>query len=76
MADEDLVFDLHAFTDEGVTLNLAICPHDGTPLDLDKRPDARVVADPAAVEIRERKDDDVSAELNVVQKPVRRLIGR
>ena len=39
-------------------------------------PDAALVADPAAVEVRERVDDDAVAELDVVDQPVRRLVGR
>ena len=37
-------------------------------LDLDERADSRLVADRAAVEIGERADDDIDAEIDVVQQ--------
>ena len=76
VADEDLVADLDAVTDERVALNLAVARRSTPRLDLDERPDPGPVADPAAVEIRERLDDDVLAELDVAIQPVRRLVGR
>jgi len=50
-------FLLDAGADERVALDLAPCSDDDVALDLDERADSRLVADPAAVEIRERVDD-------------------
>ena len=59
VADEDLVLDLDARADERVALDLAVGADRGALLDLHERPDAGVVTDLAAVEVRERVDDDV-----------------
>jgi hypothetical protein len=45
-------------------------------LDLDERPDSRVVADAAAVQVRERLDDHVRAEDDLVDQPIRGVIRR
>ena len=74
MPDEHAVADLDAVADEGVALDLAARTDDGAALDLDERADARPVPDPAAVQVRERVDDDLRAELDVVDQPVRRLV--
>ena len=74
MPDEHLVLDLDAVADERVALDLAARADRRPALDLDERADPRVVADPAAVEVRERLDDDVLAELDVVDQPVRRVV--
>src|SRR5207249_5034567 len=44
-------------------------------LDLDERPHARVVADTAAVEVRERPDGYVFAEFHVGDEAMRGVIG-
>jgi hypothetical protein len=67
VTDEDLVADLDAVADEGMALDLAALADDGPALDLDERPDAGAGADTAAVEVRERLDVDVLAELDVVE---------
>src|SRR5262249_59131865 len=74
--DEYLVLDRDTVTDERVTLDLAIGPDDGAALYLDERSDPRVVTDPAAVEVRERVNDDVLAELDVIDVPVGRVVDR
>ena len=56
-----------AVADEGVTLDLAARADRRAALDLDERPDPGPVADAAAVEVRERLDDDVLAELDVAR---------
>ena len=76
VADEHLVLDLDALADERVALDLAARADAGAALDLDERPDPRLVADPAAVEVGEGVDDDVVAELDVVDQPVGRVVGR
>lgn len=75
VAHEHLVADLNAVADEGVTLDLAVRAHDGSPLDLDEGADAGIVADSAAVEVRERMDDDVLAEFHVVDQAMWRVVG-
>ena len=47
---------------------------DRAALDLDEGPDAGAVADAAAVEVRERVDDDALAELDIGEEPERRLV--
>ena len=71
MADEDLVTELDPVAEEAVALDLAALADDDSALDLDERADTRPCADPASVEVRERVDDDVSAELDAVDDPVR-----
>jgi hypothetical protein len=53
MTDEDLVFDFDAVADEGVARDLASRADHRSALYLHERADARVVADPATVEVRE-----------------------
>jgi hypothetical protein len=76
VADEDLVVDRDAGADEGVALDLAALADLDAGLDLDERPDPRLGADPAAVEVRERLDDDAVAELDVAKEAVGRLVRR
>ena len=59
MADEDVVLDRHAFTDEGVARNLAPPADLCILLDLDERSDLRFVADLAAVQVDELRELDV-----------------
>src|SRR5437870_597152 len=65
VADEDVVLDCHAFTDEGVARNLALPADLRIFLDLDERPDLCSVADLAAVEIDELRELDVLPQLDV-----------
>lgn len=76
VAHEDLVADLDPVTDERVTLNLAIGPDYCSTLDLDERSNACVVADTAAVEVRERVYDNALAEAHVLDEAVRRIVRR
>src|SRR5207248_10733338 len=68
--------DSHAVADDRVALDLAVRADDSAALDFDIWADARVVADLAAVEVRERVDDDVIAELDIVDQAVRRVVDR
>src|SRR5207249_4784300 len=74
VTDEDLVPDLDAVAHEAVALDLAAGADRGAALDLDKGADAGAVANPAPVEVRERRDDDALAQVDVVEEPVRRLV--
>ena len=74
--DEDLVRKRHARADERVALDLAARADLDPALDLDERTDSALVADPAAVEVRERVHHDARAELHVVKESVRRLVFR
>src|SRR5207245_3052258 len=65
VADEDVVLDRHAFTDESVTRNLAPPADLRILLDLDERPDLRFIADLAAVQVDELRELDVPPELDV-----------
>ena len=76
VADEHAVADPHAVADERVALDLAALADHSSALNLDERADARSGTDAAAVEIREREDDDTLAELDVGDEPVRRLVRR
>ena len=61
VADEDLVLDDHAFADEGVRRDLAARADRRVLLDLDESADLRVVADGAAVEVDERRVEDLTS---------------
>src|SRR5215211_1881906 len=74
MADENLVLDRDPCADERMALDLAPRTDHGIALDLHERPDARLVANAASVEVRERRDDDVLAEIDVVNQPIRRTV--
>src|SRR5207244_1846051 len=76
VADEDLVFDLHAATDERVALDLASRADHRITLDLDERSDPGLVADATPVEVRERRDDDPFPEGHVVDQTVWRIVRR
>ena len=65
VANEDFVFDLHGFADEGVAGDLAVTADARVFLNLDKRTHLRAVADFAAVEIDEVMDDDIASQLDV-----------
>src|SRR2546428_1132789 len=65
VADEDVILDRHAFTDEGVARNLAAPADLRILLDLDERPDLRFVADLAAVQVDELRELDVLPQLDV-----------
>src|SRR2546421_8155434 len=79
VADEDLILDLHAAADERVAGNLARLADRGPSLHLHERSDPTAAADAAPVEVAERPDRHVLAELDLVDDPkgsvVRRLIG-
>ena len=66
VADEHLVLDGHALADEGVRRNFAARAHAGVLLDFYKRPDLRVIADLAAVEVYKRgvENLNVAAEFD------------
>jgi hypothetical protein len=53
MADENTVFQRHAFADEGMAGDLAVFSDKDVFLDFDERADARSRADRAAIEIHE-----------------------
>src|SRR5207249_7253915 len=65
VANEDVVLDRHAFTDEGVARNLAPPADLRILLDLDEGPDLRFVADLAAVQVDELRELDVLPQLDV-----------
>src|ERR1051325_10540760 len=65
VADEDLILDRDALADEGVALDLAPGPDPGTLLNLDERPDGGLVTDLAAVQVDEREEPHVPAQLHV-----------
>ena len=64
VSDEDVVFDLDAFADEGVARDLAIRAHTGIFLNLDEGPDLGVVPDRATVEIDELGQLDAFPQLD------------
>jgi hypothetical protein len=76
VANEDLILDRHAVTDERVALDFATRTDDRASLDLDIRTNASVVADLAAVQIRERINDHVFAELDVGDQSIGGVVYR
>src|SRR5205823_600742 len=75
VTDENLVFDLDAAADERVTGDLARSADRRSALDFDERPHACVVANTAAVEVRERPNAHVVAKFHVGDEPMRGFIG-
>src|SRR5262245_26362808 len=65
VTDKDFVFNRYAFTDERVARDLAPGADGSVFLDLDKAPDARLVADSAAVQIHEAVNGDVTTQPDV-----------
>ena len=74
MTDEDFVFEADAFADKTVTGDFTIAPDASALLNLDKRANARPVADLASVEIYEMMNFDIAPELNV-RRDYRELTG-
>ena len=62
MPNEDVILDFYAFTDEGVTGNLAAFADTGILLDFDEGPNLGFVPDFAAVQIDELGEPHVLAE--------------
>jgi hypothetical protein len=75
VTDEHAVADPDAVAHEAVTLDLAVGAHDGAALDLDVRADRAAIADPAPVEVDEREDAHVLAEVDIRDEPVRGFVG-
>jgi hypothetical protein len=76
MPHEHLVLDDDAVTHERVALDLAVTADHHTMLNLDERADPGVVADAAAVKVRERVDEHVRAKLDLGDKPIWRVVRR
>src|SRR3989441_2689849 len=74
VADENVVLNRHAFADEGVARNLTPPAGLRILLDLDERPDLRLVADLAAVQVDELRKFDVLPQLDVGRN-AERFIG-
>lgn len=69
MPHEDLVFNRYTFTNERVTLNLAVGANRDVFLNLDERADARIVADFTTIEVNERVQGDVFPQPDVRGDP-------
>src|ERR1700676_4966377 len=65
VADEDTVFDVHSFADEGIAGDLAVLSDSGVLLNFDKGPYFRVIVNFAAVEINKLGESDILAQLHV-----------
>jgi hypothetical protein len=65
VADENIVLDRDAFTNEGVARDLATLANGSVLLDLDKGTNLRFITDFASVKIDELGQLDVSAQLHV-----------
>jgi hypothetical protein len=64
VADKNVIFNIHALTDERVRGDLAVLTNPGVLLNLDKRANLGVISDFAAVQVHEIKDLDVFAKLH------------
>src|SRR5262249_37714073 len=71
---EDFVLDHDSVTDERVALDLAALADHSTTLALDERADPSPGTDPATVEIGERVDGHVFAELDVGDQTIWRVV--
>jgi hypothetical protein len=65
VTNKDVVLDGYAVADESVTLDTTTATNCRTPLDLYKSADLRLIADPAAVQVRELVNDHATAQFNV-----------
>src|SRR6185295_6535627 len=65
VSDKDLIFDRHAFTNEGVARYFAPLANFGILLNLDKRPDFRIVSNLATIEVDELRKLHVLSHLDV-----------
>jgi hypothetical protein len=74
MSDEYLVFDRDSFANERMARDFATTAHASALLDFDERPNLGVIANFAAVEIREREDLDPLAKLHVRRNALIKLV--
>jgi hypothetical protein len=65
VADENFIFQRHAFADESVTGNFAAVANFGPFLDFHEGADLYFIANLATVKIRERKNSDVLAQFDI-----------
>jgi hypothetical protein len=65
VSDKDLVFDRHAFTNEGVARYFAAPADFGILLNFDKRPDFRLITNLATIEVDELRKLHVLPHLDV-----------
>jgi hypothetical protein len=65
VTNENIVLNADAFTDKGMTGDLAAFPHRRVFLDLDEGPDFCLISNFASVEIDEFGELDVFSQLNV-----------
>jgi hypothetical protein len=76
VAYEDLVLNLDTAADKAVTLDFAARAYNSVTLDLDERAHTRVVADAASIKVRERRDGDVLAEVDLIDEAVGSVVRR
>jgi hypothetical protein len=76
MSDEDAVADGYSFTDKGVALDLAVGSYLHASLDLDERADPSAIPDTTAVQVGERSNMHLLAELDIVEQTVGRFVAR
>jgi hypothetical protein len=73
VANKDFIFQRHSFADEGVAGDFAPVSYSRALLDFDKRADFDIVADLAAIEVREGENLDPLAKLHIWRNPLIKL---
>jgi len=76
MSDEDAIADGHSFTDKRVALDLAVGSYLHASLDLDDRANPSAIPDTTAVQVGERSDMHLLAELDIVEQTGGRFVAR
>ena len=67
MSDEDIILNVHALTNEGVTRDFAVLPYGRTFLNLNKGTNLGTIVNTASVSVYEVKNAHVLANLDVVE---------
>ena len=73
MANKDIVFNRHAFTDECVARDLAAFSNRGILLDFDERSDFCFVADFTAIEVDKLREPYVSTQPHIISDAQKRI---
>src|ERR1035437_9011386 len=76
VADEDLIFQNHAFANKSVTRNFATIPDFDAFLNFDKCADFYVISNFTTIQIDKPIEPNVSTQLDIWSNPLERLLRR
>ena len=74
MADKNLIFQGHPFTNKGMTGNFAAVPNFDPFLNLHKRSNLHIVPDLATVKIDKVVKPDIFAQLHIGSYPLKQML--